>query len=807
GTPITWTTTLPTPTPPHHTELPTYPFQHQRYWLDTVRGGDASSLGLDPVDHALLNASVSVAGSQTLVFSGRLARRDLPWLGDHAVAGTVLLPGAAFLELACEAAERLGYDQVDELTLHQPLLLPAESSVQVQVTVEPADDSGRRPVAVYSCPVTREENQEEKSWTRHAVGAIGTAEEAADASGSGESAPGAAAWPPAGATPLPLDDFYDGLADRGYEYGPAFQGVVAAWQRGDDVYAQVAVPEDLDTARFGIHPALLDAALHPLLATRPEAEAGQYRLPFSWSSVVLHSRHAKTARVHLRLPADKPVSLSLTDTSGAPVLSVGALAVRSIPREQLDRGASPADDALFTVRWLGMSDDVERSAVADVSWAVLGRDVAEIAALRAAVTEGGSAPDAVVAVVGRTPSEDVTDDVPGSVRNAVREALGLVQAWIDGDVPAGARLVVLTRDAVAVDGHDAAGPDLAGAAVRGLLRTAQTEHPDRFVLIDTDFDLDFGADPLPDSDDASSGGQPGRNALIAALRIALHRDEPELAIRAGAVFAPRIVPAVDPAGPSLSEPPSGPVFTPDSHVLITGGTGTLGSITARHLVTDLGVRNLTLVSRRGADAPGADDLHTELTAQGATVTIAACDVADRDALAALLTDLAAEHPITAVVHTAGTLDDATISTLTDEQLDAVLSPKADAAWNLHELTADLELTAFVVFSSVAGVLGAAGQAHYAAANAFLDALAQHRRRLGRPGTSLAWGWWRRTSGMTADLGHADRARMAREGLLPISDEQGMALFDAGTADGAPALIPARLDRAALRAQAAEATLQ
>jgi NADP-dependent 3-hydroxy acid dehydrogenase YdfG len=305
----------------------------------------------------------------------------------------------------------------------------------------------------------------------------------------------------------------------------------------------------------------------------------------------------------------------------------------------------------------------------------------------------------------------------------------------------------------------------------------------------------------------------GEEASLRALpRVvaALGGDEPQLAIRAGSVWAPRLTrvdrsdTAAPPAGESRLRPAAGGTGASEGlagTVLVTGGTGALGALVAGHLVSRYRVRHLLLVSRRGMDAPGAGDLVARLRSAGTRVTVAACDVADRDALAALLARIPAKHPLIGVIHTAGVLDDGVVSALSPQRLDAVLRPKVDGAWHLHELTRGLDLDAFILFSSAAGVVGSPGQGNYAAANTFLDALAQHRRARGLPATSLAWGGWIEPAGMAGHLTDADRARLSRSGMALMSAGQGLELFDTAFVLGLAALVPMRLDTAAPRAQA------
>lgn len=235
---------------------------------------------------------------------------------------------------------------------------------------------------------------------------------------------------------------------------------------------------------------------------------------------------------------------------------------------------------------------------------------------------------------------------------------------------------------------------------------------------------------------------------------------------------------------------------PEGVVLVTGAGGVLGGVVARHLVAEHGVRHLLLVTRRGSAAEGMPELEAELTGMGASVTVAACDVADRDALAETVERLPAGRGVTGVVHAAGVLDDGTVASLTPERVDAVLRAKVAGAWNLHELARRHDVALFALFSSAAGVLGSAGQANYAAANTFLDGLAAHRRALGLTGVSLAWGMWAERSGMTEHLGEADLSRMARVGVVPFSSDEGLRLFDSAHALAESLVVPARLDTGA-----------
>ncbi|WP_239157704.1 type I polyketide synthase [Streptomyces sp. SID13726] len=1113
GAQVDWAA-LYTGTDVERVDLPTYAFQRRRYWLEGSGRGpaDAAGLGLAPVGHPLLAAATSLADDDGLVLTGRLSTRAQPWLADHAVAGTVLLPGTAFVELAFQAGDLTGCDLLDELTLHTPLTIPDQGAVRVQVRVAaPEPATGARALTIHACPDVIDGDAEQEAqgeWTLHATGVLTTGEPVAVsrvADADQWLSADADQWPPAGAVPLDVDDLYPRLDRAGYGYGPAFRGLRAAWRAGDEIYAEAALPDGHSdqAARYGLHPALLDAALHAAgFAGFLETDSGDSgpRLPFSWSGVTLSAVGAKALRIRLARTGDDTVAVTLTDPAGGPVAAVDALVLRPVS----GTARSTAADGLHRVAWT----PVELPADAPTAhWAVLGDDPLGIAPAldlpRLADRDALAALDPAPPVV--LTSWPVPDGPPPQAARALlARALGDIQDWLADDRLTGTRLVVVTRDACPAD--DWQDTDPVTSALTGLLSTAQSEHPDRLVLVDTDGHpgswqalpgfvateeprgaLRRGearvprlapaatAAPLPVPADAPlfvparaplsvpdgtpawrlavdtpgtldhlalvpwptataplAEGQvriavracgvnfrdllitlgmypgqallgsegagrivevgpgvtdltvgdrvtgmlfggfgplavtdalkvtrvpdswtwekaatvpvafttawyalvdlaalaPGEKVLVhaaaggvgmAAVQIARHlgaevyatagpakwdtlralgldddhiassrdtgfasvfprmdvvlnslagefvdaslsllgedgrfvemgktdlRDGSRLGVRyrafeTGESGDERVHEILDQVVTLIDDGTLRPLphrtwdvrRAPDAlrhiqqarhvgkvvltvpraldiegTVLVTGATGTLGALVARHLVAEHGVRHLLLTSRSGTDAPGAADLLADLAPAGAEATLTACDTADREALRALLGSVPADRPLTAVVHTAGVLDDGVLSALDPDRLDTVLRPKADAAWHLHELTARQDLAAFVLFSSAAGVFGNAGQGNYAAANTFTDALAQHRRALGLPATSLAWGLWEERTGLTGHLEAGDVGRMRRTGVTALDSARGLALFDAALTAVQPLLVPIALDRAALRRQARSGSL-
>ncbi|MFC4565726.1 SDR family NAD(P)-dependent oxidoreductase [Nocardiopsis mangrovi] len=978
-------------------DLPTYAFEHRNYWLDpSPAGGAAPRAGVGGTDHPLLGAAVPLADTGGFLFTGLVSLRTHPWLADHAVLGTPLLPGTAFVELALLAAERTACPHIAELTLHAPLELPERGGAQLQVAVGPPGENGDRALHIHSRPhrVSDDAGADDVPWTHHATGVL------TPAAALSEPEPDGADRPSPGAQEIAVDDLYPMLAERGYDYGPAFRGLRAAWRDGPAVIADVALPDSASplagAAAFALHPALLDAAQHAAALLRPDprasgnepapaataggaeaeatgqrsadsaaesrpalrggadghppaapdgggrhampaesAEAGTrapargpasapgrlpaqvlapapvpvqgagVEVPFSWSGVTLYATGATRLRVRVARLADGGVALSATDPAGMPVVTVESLVMR--PAGLTFRSAPPRDD-LFAVEWPPLRWQPATAGKPPV-WAVLGDASPEMAValsehgairypdsttLGAAIASGAFAPDAVIALflpedpapagtgADGTPADGASANPADDAHEAARRMLGLLQSWLADEVVV--PLVVLTSGAVAAESREGV-RDLAHATVWGMARSAQAEYPDRIVLLDAD-------DPvvaLPLIDAALATGEPqlavregrlhtprltratappsgetpggrGTHARASAIAEAAERDlsiaegEPgrgtavpaggtshatasrptgiaaigdDSAPRASAEAGPEPLgagPGHPAAGPGRDDGPAGAgrdhagedagasaggsgsgnagaVGLGEGTVIVTGAFGMVGGVVVRHLVEGRGVRRLLLLGRHGMASAGAAELVAEVTALGARVDVAACDAADRGALWRVLDEVSADRPISAVVHAAGVVDDGVLASLTPERLDRVLRPKVDAALHLHEYTQDRDLAAFVLFSSAGGVFGTPGQANYAAANAFLDALAHHRRARGLPATCVAWGLWERRSALTAGLDDTDLARYSRMGIAgPIRTGQGRELFDTAVAGREPHVLAVPLDLAGVRAR-------
>ncbi|AGP59524.1 hypothetical protein M271_40730, partial [Streptomyces rapamycinicus NRRL 5491] len=677
GVTVDWTALLGDAPATRVLDLPTYAFQHQRYWLE---GADRAAAG----GHPLLGPAVGLAEASGVLFTSQVSRSGDLWLQDQTV-----LPATAFAEMALAAADETGCGLVEELTVEALLLLPDDGAVQVQTWVSEPDDAGRRQLSIHA------RYSDDELWTRLATATLATTTGRVSGWQAGE------AWPPAGAVPVEARV-------------PSLRGV---WRRGSEVFAEVALDDTHDATRFLLHPGLMTAAF---------AAVGE-ETPAAWQGLTLHARNAAELRVRLTSQDDETLSVEAVDSTGLPVLTARSLALDAVP---VNEPATSATD-LLTLTWAGIPTP-QQTGLTVGAFEDLAAD--------------GDAPVPDVVVFTALPGND---DPLAQTRILTAQVLRTVQEWIGGERFSDSTLVVRT------------GTGLAAAAVSGLMRSAQSEHPGRFILVESD-------------DDALTPDQ-----LAATVGL----DEPRLRISDGRYEVPRLTRA------HADEPEPERAWDPDGTVLITGGSGVLAGIVARHLVAERGVRHLLLLSRGTPDRA----LLSELAELGAAVDTAACDVSDRAELARVLARVSPEHPLTAVIHTAGVVDDGVVESLSAQRLETVFRPKADGAWHLHELTRDADLAAFVMYSSAAGVMGGAGQGNYAAANAFLDALAEERRAEGLPALAVAWGLWEDASGLTAQLTDTDRDRIRRGGLRAISAEHGMRLFDNASRHSEPVLVAAPME--------------
>ncbi|MFF4085175.1 type I polyketide synthase, partial [Streptomyces sp. NPDC001777] len=770
---------------------PTYPFQREHYWLEPASAsGDLSAVGLEHSEHPWLGATAVLANGEGHLFAGKLSPDEHPWLKDHVVHGTVLVPGTGLLEMALAAAHRTGAAGVGELTLLEPLVL--RGTVRLQVVVGPVREDSGRTVEIYS----RSEEAVDGAWRQHASGEL--LEHHADQ--VDDEARELRQWPVPGAESVRLDDYYEQFDGLGLAYGPAFQGLTELWRKDDTVYALVRLPDEVQAGEYGVHPALLDAALHGLAALRPqtgaEDEGGDrgVLLPFAWNGVECSA--VRSAALRVRVDLDRTTStatLRAADAEGHPLLKVAALRLREATAEQI--GATEPVEHVYEVVFQPPRHP-NRSAPTGPVWVLDGGRgtlapsldglvdgsavdrCADGEALTARLDEGRAAPGTVVVDA----TEYGTPEAPYTAAlESAQSALSTARRLLADERLHSAELVWVTRDGVAASADDRL-DGLANATVWGLVRAVRAEHPDRSIRL---VDLD-GQDV-----------DPGVVARALAMT-----DEPEIAVRRGEVLTPRLVPGTATATTGATDGGE-PLFDPQGSVLVTGGVGELGHLVAHHLVRTHGVRHLVLTSRRGPEAPGAGELVDELTRAGAeTVRVVPCDVSDRDQTAALLSDVAPEHPWTGVFHLAGVTDDALLADQDRDRLHRVMASKVAGAAHLAELTRGLDLSAFVLFSSVSGILGGPGQSNYAAANSWLDALATRLRGEGRPAVSLSWGMWEQGGGgMTAALGRADIARMRRQGVGALTGRQGLRALDEALAGDRAHLVPVRLVLTAVQREA------
>ncbi|MET3805475.1 acyl transferase domain-containing protein/NADPH:quinone reductase-like Zn-dependent oxidoreductase/acyl carrier protein [Nakamurella sp. UYEF19] len=767
GAPIDFTQLLDTTT--RVADLPTYAFDHHRFWLmPAALKGDVSAAGLDESTHPLLAAVTRSADGTGMVFSGRLSLSAHPWLADHRIGDTAVLPAAALLDLAAHCGACLDQDQLVELTVIAPLTIPETGHVDLQVLVGQAADRGSFGLSVFSRP------QGTQEWTTNAQGTL-----AATGTTFPAVPPALDVWPPTDAVALDLSGHYDDLAASGLNYGPVFCNLIRAWRASDgSLTADLDLGPGPDIDGFSVHPALLDAAFHVLpLADSEDSSTTGTVVPFAFEEVVVHVGAAVSRQARVRISRENnSTRLELTSASGERLVSIGVIAARPLPAGDL---AGPAK-GLFHVEWRSAPADVDPAQVTTALWTPGGLPVAAWTTALSAVgsfvqhhtelSELVQAHPAFAVLPALSLDEDSVGPSASAILARTAETLGALQEWLADPATTGTHLLIVTRGAEHVQAAEKVQQqlDLERAGLPGLVRVAQAENPGRISLVDLDPDT---ADPA---------------TAVAALLAGWSGSEPEQAFRDGGLWVPRLV--LTRTDITADNGVLAGVDLTARTVVITGGTGQLGALTARHLAAS-GAAHLLLISRRGETAPGAAELDSGLHALGATVTFSSVDLTDAAALSALFGAMAA--PLGAIVHTAGVLADATLPGTTPAHLETVFGPKVAATLALQQAAPG---TPLVLFSSVAGTMGNAGQAAYAAANSWLDSLAAQQAADGLPTLALAWGPWQpsepaslspstsqsptssRTitnSGMTT---HVDTESMSAGGILPLTAEHGVALL-------------------------------
>jgi acyl transferase domain-containing protein/acyl carrier protein len=742
--------------------LPTYAWQRERYWLEVPPTGHVPG---ERTGHPLLGVRLSTAGAET-IFELAVSAKEPSWLDAHRLAGRVLVPGAMIAELVRAAAEIAAEGvprAIASLVLSTPMFID-DGELRVQVVLsakgrraEVHGRSGRDPT--------------HGPWVSYAQAEI-------------DDAPMA--------TPMRLDlkairarcaeavslsEMDDVFATAGLAIGDVIKGIVDLRRGEGEAIAEIALDDAIDVEGFALHPLLLDAALRAIVGALV-LETERRLVLYELGRFVLHRAATRSASAHVcvleKSAGGVLADVIIVDQDGEVIAEARRVALRIADPTRL-RTASALDlgAMLYRVAWQP-SCPTASTGTTPRGWAVVDTgDAAKAASLAKSLRDRGENCEIVAldALRQGAPRENIVYHASGDCEaaEALRAALdGLAVVQAIGEVQSPPRVWWLTRGAVSVAGEDVVP---AAAAVWGLARTVLQERPElRCTLVDV-----------------ASDGDP---AEALSREASFTDEEDQVAWRREGRSVPRL------RRVAVDAPPDALFRSKDATVLVTGGLGALGLHAARALA-EFGIRHLLLVGRRGAEPPGAAEAIEELRALGALVTVAAVDVADCDALAELLaTAVPADAPLLGVVHAAGVTEDGLLRTQTPEQFARLFASKVEGAWNLHLLTRGMDLDMFALFSSTAGTLGSGGTGAYAAANAYLDALATHRGAQGLTATSLAWGPWA-DGGMATALHPKLRARFEREGLALMSAEEGKALFTMATTRADPHLVLARVKLSAL----------
>jgi len=755
--------------------LPTYPFQRQRYWLPRPAARSAQAAkSPQPSVHPLLGPRVHVvAASESVQFERRLMSENPAYLADHRVGETAIFPATAQLEMAIAAgrATRAGQGIVlEDVTFPRALTL-AEGETRIVQTVVTPSPGGHR-VELFSRDASTEDPASRPAWVRHASGIVKAAEPAGAAVSLEE-------WRRRCRENVSVEAVYHRIALQGLQYGPSFRLLKEAWRAAGQSLGRVVLPDEphLAADEYSFHPAALDACLH-VIAAMVETDGTRMVVPARLERLEILGRPGREIWTHATLrggegsktPDAYTLDVDLVSPEGDLLARFVGLRLQQIDPSALACGAdSDALLGLYEVGWHEVPHSDGARTSPQGRWLLLGDDLglADLVAQR--LSDQGQSCDVVrdekdvsqrigelaqgeslsgvVSLGALDVPPDEADAFAASHRACCGSVLALIQTLVAQSPRT--RLWLVTRGAQSVLGSRLDVSALAQVPLWGLGRVAMLEHPE---LRATHVDLDPQADLGEQAD-----------ALAAEL---LHPDaEGQIAWRQGRRLAARLVHAPNP------EPRT--IEMGEGSCLITGGLGELGLRVAQWLV-DRGARHLVLSSRRGPETETQREILDRLRRRGAKVAVILADVSDRVEVERLLATVRRTMPpLRGVVHAAGVLDDGMIQGLDWPRFERVMRPKVAGAWHLHELAGELDF--FVLFSSAVGLLGSSGQANYAAANAFLDALARYRTARGQPALSIAWGPWE--IGMASRLEGRLRQRLARAGLRPIREPAGLRVLE------------------------------
>jgi len=745
-------------------DLPAYPWQRERYWIES---SSLPQVTRAATDHPLLGARI--ATPRDVAYEALLSVSTLPWLGEYRLGRSLVVPGAALLEVVRAAAESHWVGAVCAVTdtvFSAPLILPERGAQRVQVVLS---EEGTR-ASVYS---QLAQSSSDASWTLHATASMSQTQEPKP------SRLDVASLCRRIAEPIEIDALYSAFATAGVQYGASYHGLKRLWRGEAEALAEVELRPELDVGGYGVHPVLLEAALQSVVGLFANDASGAL-LPLEVERFVVHLAGASSVWIHARLRESVDadgfrVDLILIDGEGNPVAEVSGMHTRRVDPLVLARDStSVVPDASYRIAWQAAATIAGEASLAG-QWAVIstGDVLHEQSLLADLVLRGARAELVGIPQLGACLADHLVcvwsdaGDAEAALR-AAQQGLAIVQALPEREKPP--RLWWLTRAAVAVTTDEDS--FVAGSSIWGLGRTLMQERPElRCTLVDLERDASV--------------------AETLQRELAAKDDENQVAWRGQRRLLARLVRAAAPTQQSDNYRLKSASLRTDGTVVVTGGLGALGLEVAKSLAKR-GLRHLLLTGRRGLSTPGAEEAVSELEALGARVTVAAVDVADRDELAKVLAAVPVELPLCGVVHAAGLIDDGLLTQQTPERFARVLAPKVLGAWNLHTLTEHADLDLFLLFSSIAGSFGSATQGSYAAGNAFLDGLASYRRSRGLAGQSLAWGPWAER-GVAASLDSQQRARFARQGLSLITPSQGTALFEGSLYGPDAHLVLAPLD--------------